>query len=124
MAVAAADVENGGDQRRLTHQAALDRAQDGSMGWHLRQMAGQKVGAPCACGGHLTGAVLASAVTVSNRPNMRHLVTGGAGFIGANYVHRLLERGEEAIVYDDVSRPGVSANVDWLRATHGERAFS
>ena len=53
----------------------------------------------------------------------RFLVTGGAGFIGANYVHRLLRRGEEVIVYDDLSRHGSQANVAWLRQEHGEDSF-
>jgi len=53
----------------------------------------------------------------------RYLVTGGAGFIGANYVHRLLTRGEEVLVYDDLSRQGAEANLAWLRAEHGEGAF-
>jgi nucleoside-diphosphate-sugar epimerase len=35
-----------------------------------------------------------------------YLVTGGAGFIGSNYVHHLLERGESAIIYDNLSRLG------------------
>ncbi|MGH7858513.1 MAG: GDP-mannose 4,6-dehydratase [Candidatus Binatia bacterium] len=50
--------------------------------------------------------------------DLRFLVTGGAGFIGCNYVHRLLSRGERAVVYDDLSRAGVRANLDWLAAEH------
>jgi CDP-paratose 2-epimerase len=53
----------------------------------------------------------------------RYLVTGGAGFIGCNYVHRLLERGEKVTVYDNLSRRGTEANVAWLRERHGARAF-
>jgi len=52
-----------------------------------------------------------------------YLITGGAGFIGANYAHRLLARGEEVVVYDDLSRHGTEANLEWLRATHGKDAF-
>ena len=54
---------------------------------------------------------------------MRYLVTGGAGFIGANYVHRLLGRGAEVVVYDNLSRAGTEANVEWLRAQHGVDSF-
>lgn len=52
-----------------------------------------------------------------------YLVTGGAGFIGCNYVHRLLGRGDDVIVYDNLSRRGADANVSWLRDQHGAGAF-
>jgi CDP-paratose 2-epimerase len=50
---------------------------------------------------------------------LRYLVTGGAGFIGSNYVHRLMLRGDRAVVFDDLSRFGVRANLDWLCVQHG-----
>jgi CDP-paratose 2-epimerase len=54
----------------------------------------------------------------------RHfLITGGAGFIGSNYVDRLLSRGEQVTVYDNLSRAGAPLNIDWLRAKHGEKSF-
>jgi len=34
------------------------------------------------------------------------LITGGAGFIGTNVAHRLLENGERVILFDNLSRRG------------------
>ncbi|HEX5838291.1 MAG TPA: SDR family NAD(P)-dependent oxidoreductase [Anaerolineales bacterium] len=55
--------------------------------------------------------------------NRHYLVTGGAGFIGSNYVHRLVERGEKVTVYDNLSRGGAQRNLDWLKNSFGEDAF-
>jgi len=52
-----------------------------------------------------------------------YLVTGGAGFIGANYVHRLLARGEKVTIYDNLSRVGAPRNLEWLKQNFGEEAF-
>ena len=53
----------------------------------------------------------------------RFMVTGGAGFIGSNYVHRLAERGEDILVYDNLSRAGAASNLNWLKLQHGKDAF-
>jgi CDP-paratose 2-epimerase len=49
------------------------------------------------------------------------LITGGAGFIGTNLAHRLLSTGQDVLILDNLSRPGVEHNVHWLRARHGNR---
>ncbi len=50
----------------------------------------------------------------------RVLITGGAGFIGCNLADRLATDGCEVVVFDSLARPGVSQNLAWLKARHGE----
>jgi len=52
-----------------------------------------------------------------------YFITGGAGFIGSNYVNRLLKRGENVIVYDNLTRAGNEMNLEWLYSTHGKESF-
>jgi len=52
---------------------------------------------------------------------MRLLVTGGAGFIGSNFVHRALARGDEVTVYDALTYAGNPANLAGLDAGAGYR---
>jgi len=54
----------------------------------------------------------------------KYLVTGGAGFIGSNYVHRLIQRGESVTIFDNLSRAGAPRNVAWLKEKFGENGFS
>jgi CDP-paratose 2-epimerase len=47
------------------------------------------------------------------------LITGGAGFVGSNLAHRLLSLGRRVRILDNLSRPGVEQNLQWLRQQHG-----
>lgn len=55
----------------------------------------------------------------ARRPE-RALITGGAGFVGTNLAHRLLEQGRRVRILDNLERPGVERNLRWLRARHGD----
>lgn len=50
-----------------------------------------------------------------------YLITGGAGFIGSNYVNRLLQRGESVTLFDNLSRAGAVRNIRWLKEVYGEK---
>ena len=43
------------------------------------------------------------------------LVTGGAGFIGANSADTFLQKGHEVVIFDNMSRIGGPANAAWLQ---------
>jgi CDP-paratose 2-epimerase len=51
------------------------------------------------------------------------LITGGAGFIGSNYAYRLLKRGENVILFDNLSRRGANDNLEWLKKEYGNDSF-
>jgi CDP-paratose 2-epimerase len=53
------------------------------------------------------------------RPRRPVLITGGAGFIGTNLAHRLLGEGTPVLIFDNLSRPGVERNLQWLCDAHG-----
>lgn len=52
---------------------------------------------------------------------MRLLVTGGAGFIGANFVHRAVAEGKQIIVYDLLTYAGNPNNLSDLEGQNGYR---
>jgi CDP-paratose 2-epimerase len=52
---------------------------------------------------------------------MRIFITGGAGFIGANVADHHLARGDDVVIFDNLSRPGTTGNLEWLRGRHGHR---
>jgi CDP-paratose 2-epimerase len=49
------------------------------------------------------------------------LVTGGCGFIGCNWVERLLARGQRVVAFDNLARRGSEKNAEWLRGKYGAR---
>jgi CDP-paratose 2-epimerase len=54
---------------------------------------------------------------------LKALITGGAGFIGTNLAHRLIGRGEDVTILDNLSRPRTEHNLDWLRQVFGPDGF-
>jgi CDP-paratose 2-epimerase len=52
---------------------------------------------------------------------MRIFITGGAGFIGANVADHHLAGGDDVVIFDNLSRPGTTGNLEWLRGRHGDR---
>ncbi|TPJ76345.1 NAD-dependent epimerase/dehydratase family protein [Mesorhizobium sp. B2-6-2] len=48
-------------------------------------------------------------------------IIGGSGFIGSNLADSLLSDGEAVLVVDNLGRPGVEQNLDWLAQKHGDR---
>jgi CDP-paratose 2-epimerase len=48
------------------------------------------------------------------------MITGGAGFIGTNLAHRFLSSGRPVLLFDNLSRPGVQRNLNWLCEMHGD----
>jgi CDP-paratose 2-epimerase len=63
-------------------------------------------------------AALAAPAIMTTKPL---LITGGAGFIGANLAHRLASEGEHVLLYDALARPGVEQNLAWLRHQFPDR---
>ena len=51
------------------------------------------------------------------------LITGGAGFIGANYAARCLARGDKVVIFDNLSRRGAELNIEWLSDRYDRRSF-
>lgn len=53
---------------------------------------------------------------------MRLLITGGCGFLGSNLAADALLRGDELMIFDNLSRSGSRENLGWLR-TLGSYSF-
>jgi CDP-paratose 2-epimerase len=55
--------------------------------------------------------------------NNNYLITGGAGFIGSNYARRLIQRGANVTIFDNLSRSGASKNLEWLEKENDKKSF-
>lgn len=49
------------------------------------------------------------------------LITGGAGFVGSNLAAHFARAGRRVVVFDNLSRAGVTRNADWLAREYGGR---
>lgn len=46
---------------------------------------------------------------------MKYLITGGCGFLGSNIAKKILQNGDDLIIFDNLSRFGSYQNLEWLR---------
>lgn len=53
---------------------------------------------------------------------MKLLITGGCGFLGSNLAADALTRGDELMVFDNLSRNGSRSNLEWL-SSQGQFTF-
>ncbi|MCB8943797.1 MAG: SDR family NAD(P)-dependent oxidoreductase [Ardenticatenaceae bacterium] len=54
---------------------------------------------------------------------MKIFITGGAGFIGCNSANAFLQQGHTVIIFDNLSRAGGPANLEWLHERYGRERF-
>lgn len=45
----------------------------------------------------------------------KYLITGGCGFLGSNLASEVLRRGDELVIFDNLSRLGSRDNLEWLK---------
>jgi len=53
---------------------------------------------------------------------MKYFITGGCGFLGSNLAKHILEKGDDLVVFDNLSRLGSQENLAWLK-TFGDFEF-
>lgn len=47
---------------------------------------------------------------------MKILITGGCGFVGSNLAQDAIYKGQEVLVFDNLSRIGAAENLEWLKS--------
>ncbi|MFA7653848.1 MAG: GDP-mannose 4,6-dehydratase [Candidatus Magasanikbacteria bacterium] len=47
---------------------------------------------------------------------MKYLITGGCGFLGANLAKKIIQTGDDLVIFDDLSRLGSVENLRWLES--------
>jgi CDP-paratose 2-epimerase len=47
---------------------------------------------------------------------MKYLITGGCGFLGSNIAQKILNKGDELFIFDNLSRYGSEKNLVWLKS--------
>lgn len=52
---------------------------------------------------------------------MKLLITGGCGFLGSNLASRAIARGDDIVLFDNLSRVGSESNRQWLESIGGFR---
>jgi len=50
---------------------------------------------------------------------MKLLITGGCGFLGSNLASEAIVRGDEVLIFDNLSRKGSIKNLEWLQTQGG-----
>jgi len=48
------------------------------------------------------------------------VITGGAGFLGTNIASALARRGNDVLIFDNLSRAHVRDNLSWMQQQHGD----
>lgn len=54
---------------------------------------------------------------------MKILITGGAGFIGVNSAHHFAKKGNQVIIFDNLSRKGSEKNLQWIKNEYEVKFF-
>lgn len=60
-------------------------------------------------------------VVSPHRENRPVLITGGAGFVGTNLALRLAQEGRNVVIFDNLTRPGVERNLEYLLKRHAKQ---